>query len=329
MRVLLGARRQRDDRRRRPRPSRGPDRGGEGRDGAPSPTWSPATSTSCVTHGNGPQVGNLLVKNELAASVVPPVPLDWCGAQTQAHARLRADERARRRAGATGASHRPCATVVTRPGSTPHDPGFASPTKPIGRYLPADEAAAADRARPDLAGPRRPRAGGGSSPRPSRARSSTPPRCTRWSRPGSWWSPTAAAASRWSARTARPARRGGGHRQGPRRRAARPRTVGADVLVIATDVPHAVLALRHARTPSRSAGSTSPSCGRYAARGPLRQRLDGAEGRGGLPVRRAGRAAAPSSPPRPASSTPSPAGRHRRRTPTDGRSRPVETREGG
>ena len=36
-----------------------------------------------VTHGNGPQVGNLLVKNELAAAVVPPVPLDWCGAQTQ------------------------------------------------------------------------------------------------------------------------------------------------------------------------------------------------------------------------------------------------------
>ena len=37
-----------------------------------------------ITHGNGPQVGNLLVKNEIAASVVPPVPLDWCGAQTQA-----------------------------------------------------------------------------------------------------------------------------------------------------------------------------------------------------------------------------------------------------
>ena len=37
-----------------------------------------------ITHGNGPQVGNLLVKNEVAASVVPPVPLDWCVAQTQA-----------------------------------------------------------------------------------------------------------------------------------------------------------------------------------------------------------------------------------------------------
>src|SRR5690349_22757162 len=36
-----------------------------------------------ITHGHGPQAGNLLVKNELAAGVVPPVPLDSCGAQTQ------------------------------------------------------------------------------------------------------------------------------------------------------------------------------------------------------------------------------------------------------
>ena len=51
-----------------------------------------------ITHGNGPQVGNLLVKNELAASVVPPVPLDWCGA----------DGRARRGAGRprSGTAHR-------------------------------------------------------------------------------------------------------------------------------------------------------------------------------------------------------------------------------
>ena len=39
--------------------------------------------TTSITHGNGPQVGNILVKNEIAASVVPPVPLDWCGAQAQ------------------------------------------------------------------------------------------------------------------------------------------------------------------------------------------------------------------------------------------------------
>ena len=37
-----------------------------------------------LTHGNGPQVGNLLLMNELAAAVVAPMPLDWCDAQTQA-----------------------------------------------------------------------------------------------------------------------------------------------------------------------------------------------------------------------------------------------------
>ena len=37
-----------------------------------------------LTHGNGPQVGNLLLKNELAADIVPAMPLDWCVAQTQA-----------------------------------------------------------------------------------------------------------------------------------------------------------------------------------------------------------------------------------------------------
>ena len=51
---------------------------------ARSPTWWSAGHQLLLTHGNGPQVGNLLVKNELAAAVVPPVPLDWCGAQTQA-----------------------------------------------------------------------------------------------------------------------------------------------------------------------------------------------------------------------------------------------------
>src|SRR6478609_6572967 len=93
-----------------------------------------------VTHGNGPQVGNLLVKNELAAAVVPPVPLDWCGAQTQAtlgFVLMNALEAALHARG----MERRCATVVTRTLVDPHDPGFAKPSKPIGRFLPADEAA--------------------------------------------------------------------------------------------------------------------------------------------------------------------------------------------
>ena len=94
-----------------------------------------------VTHGNGPQVGNLLVKNELAAAVVPPVPLDWCGAQTQAtlgfvlmdalDASLRPARRRpahRRRGHPHPRGRRP--TPVSR-----------KPSKPIGRFLPAEEAA--------------------------------------------------------------------------------------------------------------------------------------------------------------------------------------------
>lgn len=93
-----------------------------------------------LTHGNGPQVGNLMVKNELAAHVVPPVPLDWCGAQTQATLGLvlmNALEHALAERGAT----RRTATVVTRTLVDPDDPGFAKPTKPIGRFLTDAEAA--------------------------------------------------------------------------------------------------------------------------------------------------------------------------------------------
>jgi carbamate kinase len=92
-----------------------------------------------ITHGNGPQVGNLLVKNELAASVVPPVPLDWCGAQTQATLGFVLMD-ALDAALAERKVERRCATVVTRTLVDPNDPGFVKPTKPIGRFLPPDEA---------------------------------------------------------------------------------------------------------------------------------------------------------------------------------------------
>ena len=91
-----------------------------------------------LTHGNGPQVGNLLVKNELAAQVVPPVPLDWCGAQTQAtlgFVLMNALEAAL----AERSLDRRTATLVTRTHVDPDDPGFRRPTKPIGRYLPREE----------------------------------------------------------------------------------------------------------------------------------------------------------------------------------------------
>ena len=92
-----------------------------------------------ITHGNGPQVGNLLVKNELAAAVVPPVPLDWCGAQTQGTLGFILMNALDAALAARGVDKR-TATVVTRARVAGDDPGFAAPTKPIGRFLPADEA---------------------------------------------------------------------------------------------------------------------------------------------------------------------------------------------
>lgn len=92
-----------------------------------------------LTHGNGPQVGNLLVKNQLAAHVVPPVPLDWCGAQTQGTlggTLLNALDRSLSARGLV----RPMAALVTRTLVDRDDPAFSRPSKPIGRYVPADEA---------------------------------------------------------------------------------------------------------------------------------------------------------------------------------------------
>jgi carbamate kinase len=93
-----------------------------------------------LTHGNGPQVGDLLVKNEVAASLSPPAPLDWCVAQTQAtlgfvlldalDAALRARSVDRR-----------TTALLSRVLVDVDDPGFASPSKPIGRFLTKEEAA--------------------------------------------------------------------------------------------------------------------------------------------------------------------------------------------
>src|SRR5829696_4969221 len=92
-----------------------------------------------LTHGNGPQVGNLLVKNELAAHVVPPVPLDWCGAQTQGTIGFILLDTLEASLAARDA-RRPVAAIITRTLVDADDPGFSHPTKPIGRFLPRAQA---------------------------------------------------------------------------------------------------------------------------------------------------------------------------------------------
>ncbi|MDP9093485.1 MAG: carbamate kinase [Actinomycetota bacterium] len=101
-----------------------------------------------LTHGNGPQVGNLLVKNELAASVVPPVPLDWCVAQTQATIGLLILDALESSLTAWQSSltawpgNPRVAALVSRTLVSEDDPHFRRPSKPIGRYLPRAQAAA-------------------------------------------------------------------------------------------------------------------------------------------------------------------------------------------
>src|SRR3954453_10859542 len=92
-----------------------------------------------LTHGNGPQVGNLLVKNELAAHVVPPVPLDWNVAQTQATIAFTLADELDAALAARGLSER-TAGLVTRTLVAADDPGFAEPSKPVGRFLPRAQA---------------------------------------------------------------------------------------------------------------------------------------------------------------------------------------------
>jgi carbamate kinase len=92
-----------------------------------------------LTHGNGPQVGNLLVKNELAAHVVPPVPLDWCVAQTQATIGFTLTDELDAALASRGLDQR-TATLVTRTLVDADDPHFREPSKPVGRFLPREEA---------------------------------------------------------------------------------------------------------------------------------------------------------------------------------------------
>jgi carbamate kinase len=93
-----------------------------------------------ITHGNGPQVGNILTKQELTAAVLPPIPLDWCGAQTQGTLGAELLDALQPLLASRGID-RPVAALVSRTLVDANDAGFSHPTKPIGRYLPADEAA--------------------------------------------------------------------------------------------------------------------------------------------------------------------------------------------
>jgi carbamate kinase len=87
-----------------------------------------------VTHGNGPQVGFILRRSELALAEVPPVPMDYAGADIQGavgYMFVKALHNAFRRRGV----QRQAVAVVTQTVVDRNDPAFAQPTKPIGSHM--------------------------------------------------------------------------------------------------------------------------------------------------------------------------------------------------
>lgn len=86
-----------------------------------------------VTHGNGPQVGFILLRSELASKAVHTVPLDSCGAETQGELGYMIQQCLHNEFESRGIKN-PVATVVTQVLVRRNDPAFKNPTKPIGPF---------------------------------------------------------------------------------------------------------------------------------------------------------------------------------------------------
>ena len=92
-----------------------------------------------ITHGNGPQVGSLLLQNEIARNEAPPMPLDILVAMTEGSLGYILQQsllnHLRRRE-----IRRYVVTVVTQVVVDENDPAFKDPSKPIGPFLSREEA---------------------------------------------------------------------------------------------------------------------------------------------------------------------------------------------
>ena len=92
-----------------------------------------------IVHGNGPQVGRILLSSEAGAAVAPPMPFDVCGAMSQGYIGYHIQQ-ALRYALAERNRNIPVVTLVTQMVVDPLDPAFREPTKPIGPFYSKEEA---------------------------------------------------------------------------------------------------------------------------------------------------------------------------------------------
>ena len=88
-----------------------------------------------IVHGNGPQVGNILIQQERAISEIPPYTLDICGAMTEGSMGYMIERTLINRL--IAAKEEPkVATVITEVVVDDKDPAFKNPTKPVGPFYP-------------------------------------------------------------------------------------------------------------------------------------------------------------------------------------------------
>jgi len=94
-----------------------------------------------ITHGNGPQVGNLLMQNALAREMVPDLPLDVLVAQTEGSLGYILQQELLNELRRHGI-RKYVVTMITQVVVDPHDPAFENPTKPVGPFYTEVEAEA-------------------------------------------------------------------------------------------------------------------------------------------------------------------------------------------
>ncbi len=92
-----------------------------------------------LSHGNGPIVGNIVIRNECASHLITPMPLFICGADSQGGIGFMIQNALRNELYLAG-SPQAVATLVTQVEVDPSDPAFSDPSKPIGPFYREDEA---------------------------------------------------------------------------------------------------------------------------------------------------------------------------------------------
>lgn len=97
-----------------------------------------------IVHGNGPQVGRILLATEAASHVTPALPFDVCGAMSQGYIGYHIQQALRKSLEKRG-RHIPVVTVITQMVVDEADPAFQNPTKPIGPFYTEQEAQALEK----------------------------------------------------------------------------------------------------------------------------------------------------------------------------------------